>query len=118
MERRRINISSKRQITIPVKYYEALGLSKELECIYANDMLILTPVRKDDPAFAEEILSDLIKEGYSGDKLLTEFKKTNRKIRPAVEKLIEEADEIAKAASANYMDKTDEIFGDGEETEV
>ena len=118
MERRRINISSKRQITIPVKYYEALGLSKELECIYANDMLILTPVRKDDPAFAEEILSDLIKEGYSGEKLLTEFKKTNRKIRPAVEKLIEEADEIAKAASANYIDKTDEIFGDDEETGV
>lgn len=43
-----------RQITIPSKYYEALGLSNEVDCIYANDMIILTPVRKEDPAFAEE----------------------------------------------------------------
>ncbi|WP_243117000.1 AbrB/MazE/SpoVT family DNA-binding domain-containing protein [Natranaerovirga hydrolytica] len=44
MEKRRINISSKRQITIPAKYYEALGLDKEIDCICSNDMLILTPV--------------------------------------------------------------------------
>jgi hypothetical protein len=54
---------------------------------------------------------------FSGEKLLTEFKKANRKVRPAVEKLIEEADEIAKAASVNYIDPTDDIFGD-EETEA
>ena len=114
MEKRRINISSKRQITIPAKYFEALGLDKELECIYSNDMLILTPVKKEDPAFAEEILADLIQLGYSGEKLLSEFKKINRKVRPAVEKLIEEADEIAKEASTNYFDPTDDIFGDDE----
>lgn len=117
MEKRRINISSKRQITIPAKYFKALGLDKELDCIYSNDMLILTPVKKEDPAFAEEILADLIQQGYSGEKLLVEFKKINRKVRPAVEKLIEEADKIAKASSANYVDPTDDIFGD-EETEA
>jgi len=111
MEKRRINISSKRQITIPVKYFEALGLDKEIDCIYSNDMLILMPVKKEDPAFAEEILADLIEQGYSGEKLLSEFKKVNRKVRPAVEKLIEEADKIAEAASANYLDPTDDIFG-------
>ena len=31
-------------LTIPSKYYEALGLSNEIDCIYANNMLILTPV--------------------------------------------------------------------------
>ncbi len=117
MEKRRINISSKRQITIPAKYFEALGLDKEIDCIYSNDMLILTPVKKEDPAFAEEILADLIQQGYSGEKLLAEFKKINRKVRPAIEKLIEEADEIAKIASTNYMDPTDDIFG-VEETEA
>lgn len=117
MEKRRINISSKRQITIPVKYFEALGLDKEIDCIYSNDMLILIPVKKEDPAFAEEILADLIEQGYSGEKLLSEFKKVNRKVRPAVEKLIEEADKIAEAASANYLDPTDDIFGN-EETEA
>lgn len=117
VEKRRINISSKRQITIPAKYFEALGLDKEIDCIYANDMLILIPVKKEDPAFAEEILADLIQQGYSGEKLLTEFKKINRKVRPAVEKLIEEADKIAEAASINYMDPIEDIFGD-EETET
>ncbi len=114
IEKRRINISSKRQITIPAKYFQALGLDKEVDCIYSNDMLILTPVKKEEPAFAEEILKDLIQQGYSGEKLLEEFKKINRKVRPAVEKLIEEADQIAKAASTNYVDPTDDIFGDGE----
>ncbi len=117
MEKRRINISSKRQITIPAKYFEALGLDKEIDCIFSNDMLILTPVKREDPAFAEEILADLIQQGYSGEKLLTEFKKINRKIRPAVEKLIEEADKIAKATSNNYVDPTDDIFAN-EETEA
>lgn len=112
IEKRRIKISSKRQITIPIKYFEALSLDKELNCIYTDDMLILTPVKKEDPAFAEEILADLIKQGYSGEKLLTEFKKINRKVRPAVEKLIEEADKIAETASTNYVDQTDHIFGD------
>jgi bifunctional DNA-binding transcriptional regulator/antitoxin component of YhaV-PrlF toxin-antitoxin module len=110
IEKHRINISSKRQITIPAKYFEALGFEKELDCIYSNDMLILTPVKKEDSAFAEEILADLIKQGYSGEKLLDEFKNINRTVRPAVEKLIDEADRIAKTSSLNYADQTDDIF--------
>ncbi|MTI96042.1 MAG: AbrB/MazE/SpoVT family DNA-binding domain-containing protein [Firmicutes bacterium] len=111
-DKRRIHISSKRQITIPAKYFEALGLSKEVDCIYAKDMLILTPVKNQD-AFSEEILADLIAQGYSGEELLTEFKKINRQVRPAVEQLIEEADAIAEAASHNYHDPTDEVFDPG-----
>ncbi len=114
MEKRRINISSKRQITIPSKYYNSLGMDKELDCIYAKDMLILLPVKKEDSYFAEEILQDLIAQGFSGEKLLSEFKKINRKVRPAIKKLIEEADEIAKKASVDYIDLTEEIFGDEE----
>jgi len=114
IEKRRINISSKRQITIPAKFFKALDLDKELECIYSNGMLILKPVKQEDSAFAEEILEDLIKQGYSGRKLLSEFKKVNRMIRPAIDKLIEEADEIAKTAVSSYYDSTDDIFGDEE----
>lgn len=110
-EKKRIHISSKRQITIPAKYYEALGLTKELDCIYSNGMLILTPVKKDEPAFSEEILADLISQGYTGEKLLSEFKKMTHQVRPAIEKLIEEADALAKASSDNYIDPTDAIFG-------
>jgi len=118
MEKRRIHVSSKRQITIPAKYYEALGLSKELDCIFSNGMIILTPVKKEDPAFAEEILADLISQGYTGEKLLAEFKRINRQVRPAIEKIIEEADALARTASKNHIDPTDDIFGTTDETEA
>lgn len=111
IEKRRIHVSSKRQITIPAKYYEALGSVKEMECIYSNDMLILKPIQYNETGFSEEILADLIARGYSGEKLLTEFKRINRQIRPAVEALIKEADELAKKATEDQTDLTDEIFG-------
>lgn len=112
IEKRRISISSKRQITIPVKYYDSLDLEGELDCIYTKDMLILIPVKKETSAFAEEILQDLIKQGFTGEELLAEFKKINRKVKPAMEKLIEEADKIARESSVNYVDPTDDIFND------
>ncbi|SCZ76386.1 AbrB family transcriptional regulator [Acidaminobacter hydrogenoformans] len=110
-EKRRIHVSSKRQITIPAKYYQALGSVNEMECIYSNDMLILKPVQYDDPGLSEEILADLIAQGYSGETLLAEFKRINRQIRPAIETLIKEADELAKKVSEDHVDLTDELFG-------
>lgn len=114
MEKRRINISSKRQITIPSEYFKSLGLKKELDCICSGDMIILLPVKNEDPAFAEEILHDLIEQGFEGKELFSEFRRINRKVRPAIEKIIAEADKIAEEASKNYMDPTDDIFGDDE----
>lgn len=111
MEMKRIKISSKRQVTIPAKYYMGLGLADEVDCIYTDNMLILLPVKSHDSAFSEEILADLIEQGYEGKDLLEEFKKVNKQIRPAVEQLIKEADALAKAASVDYRDRTDEIFG-------
>lgn len=87
-----------------------MKLDKELDCIFANGMLILTPTEQDNSAFAEEILADLIQQDYSGEKLLTEFKKINRKIRP-VETLLEEAHIIAQTISSNYSDPTNKLFG-------
>ena len=58
--------------------------------------------------FAENILEDLIEQGYSGKELLEKFKEQSRKIRPAVVQLIEEADEIAKNGKAISLN---ELFG-------
>lgn len=118
MEKKRIRISSKRQVTIPAKYYESLGLSNEVDCIHANNMLIFLPVKREDSVFAEEILAELIQQGYTGETLLAEFKRINRQIRPAVEQIIQEADALAKAASENYVDRTDEIFGSDDEVDA
>ena len=110
VERRRLRISSKRQLTIPARYFNALGLSDEVDCIYSNGMLILLPVEDRDSAFAEEILAELVSKGYTGKRLLDEFRRLNRLVRPAVEMLIAEADRVAEDASAVYVDRTDEIF--------
>lgn len=110
VERRRLRISSKRQLTIPVRYYDALGLSDEVDCIYSNGMLILLPVEERDSAFAEEILEELVGKGYTGERLLAEFGRLNRQVRPAIEAMIAEADRVAEEASAAYVDRTGEIF--------
>lgn len=44
----------------------------------------------------EQILADLIAQGYSGEVLLEKFKAEQKKVRPAVEKMIEKASEAAQ----------------------
>lgn len=109
-----VSISSKRQITIPQKFFSALGFGGEAECIMHDDELIIRPVKSSvSGEFDEFILADLIKEGLSGDALLSEFKRRRKKVRPAVEQLIEEARDAAygKGDSCSYND----IFGSEEE---
>lgn len=55
-------------------------------------MLIIEPIRSENGGeFAEQILSDLIAEGYSGQELLSEFKLRQSKIRPAIEEMLNAA---------------------------
>lgn len=113
MERKMIHISGKRQITIPQKYFDLLGFSKEAECILKDDMLLIKPVRdKGSGDFAEQILADLIAQGYSGQGLLDKFKEEQRKVRPAVEKMIEKAKGAANEKGQSYT--YDDIFGEVE----
>ena len=44
MERKRVAISAKRQITIPQKYFKSLGFDTEAECIVRGNELVLRPV--------------------------------------------------------------------------
>jgi bifunctional DNA-binding transcriptional regulator/antitoxin component of YhaV-PrlF toxin-antitoxin module len=97
MERRIIRISAKRQITIPQKYYEVLGFNHEAECILQDDAIVIRPIGETSAFdFSEQILSDLIAQGYSGQELLAEFKKKSKRIAPAINALIHQADCIAK----------------------
>jgi bifunctional DNA-binding transcriptional regulator/antitoxin component of YhaV-PrlF toxin-antitoxin module len=97
MERKIISVSGKRQVTIPQKYFEALGFTNEAECILQNNAIIIRPISQTTGSeFSEQILADLIAQGFSGDELLIKFKAMNRKISPAMKELISEADNIAK----------------------
>ena len=110
MERKIISVSGKRQITIPQSFFEALGFSNEAECILHNNSLIIRPIHVNSGnEFSEQILADLISQGLSGQELLTKFKEMSKKISPAVDRLISEADSIAKGekSGANMND----VFG-------
>jgi len=111
MESKRIKVSEKRQITIPKSFYEKLNLGEEVECIFDKDkgaILIRPSVREDD--FSEFILADLISQGYTGNDLLNEFKRMKKKVRPAVERMIEEADRAAAQFKGTGDDEMREIF--------
>ncbi len=107
-ERKIISVSTKRQVTIPQKFFDLLGFQNEAECILKDDGIFIRPVHMGGSEFAENILEDLIAQGYSGKELLEKFKEKSRKIRPAVVQLIAEADEIAKHGKATSLD---ELFG-------
>lgn len=110
MERKLLSISSKRQITIPQKFFNMLGFGTEAECLVRGNELVIRPIEtRADGEFAEQILEDLIKQGYSGDELLIQFRKEQKKIKPAVQAMISEARKIAKDGTASST--TEEIFG-------
>ena len=114
MEKKTVSISSKRQITIPQKFFQALGFTDEAECIVRGNELVLRPVHTNSGGeFAEQILTELVAEGLSGNELLTEFRKRQAKVRPAVEAMITEAENAANGIGEYYT--YDDIFGTEEE---
>ena len=110
MDRKIVSIYSKRQITIPQKFFEALQFDNEAECIVRGNELVIRPARANSGGeFAEHILAELIANGLSGDELLKEFKTKQAKVRPAVEAMIAEADEVASGNGEYYT--YDDVFG-------
>lgn len=110
MNRKILSISSKRQITIPQKFYQTLGFADEAECVMRGDELIIRPVKTvSGGEFAEQILEELIAEGLSGEALLSRFKDKQAQIRPAVEAMLSDAEDVAegKGDFATY----DDVFG-------
>ena len=110
MERKRVSISAKRQITIPQKFFTSLGFNTEAECMIRGNELVIRPIKTETGGeFAEQILADLIAQGYSGAELLHAFKQEQKKVRPAVEAMLSDAAKAAKGeiSSASYED----VFG-------
>lgn len=63
--------------------------------------------------FAEQIMVDLVSQGYSGNNLLEHFRKEVSQIRPAVEAMLAEVKRVAVSESeyASY----ENVFGRAEE---
>ena len=114
MEIKRLSISAKRQITIPQKFFTMLGFDTEAECTVRGNELIIRPARINTGGeFAEQILADLIAKGYSGNDLLERFKKAQGQIRPAIEEMFLEAEEVASSKSGHIT--YEDVFNTEEE---
>jgi bifunctional DNA-binding transcriptional regulator/antitoxin component of YhaV-PrlF toxin-antitoxin module len=110
MNRKVLSISSKRQITIPQKFYQKLGFGDEAECVLRGNELIIRPVKTiSGGEFAEQILTELIAAGLSGEELLSKFKEKQAQIRPAVEAMLSDAEEVAKG-KGDFV-TYDDVFG-------
>lgn len=109
-EQKRVSITSKRQFTIPRKFFTELGFGHEAVCSVVNGKLVLEPVGTvSGGEFAEQILADLIKEGLSGEKLLAEFKTRQANVRPAVEAMLADAKRAAR--NQGEYSTYEDIFG-------
>ena len=110
MEMKKLSISAKRQITIPQKFFTMLGFDTEAECMVRGNELVIRPAKTNTGGeFAEQILADLISQGYSGTELLDRFKKAQKEIRPAVEAMLAEAERVADSESE--YETYDDVFG-------
>lgn len=109
-ERKIIRVSPKRQITIPIQFYEELRLDKEVECYMEGNKLVIRPLYQEAGEFSLEILKDLVGQGLSGDELVREYELQSKNIKEAITNLLEEADEIAsgKKKAASFQD----VFGE------
>lgn len=96
-EYKRVTISVKCQVTIPRKSYEAIGFDIYAECSLQDGGIFIRPLRSEGADFSQEILADLVEQGLSGQELLKQFKEQTKKVRPAVYKMIQEADELAQS---------------------
>lgn len=110
MERKTVTISQKRQFTIPARFFEALGFDTEAECMVRGNELIIRPVKQTSGGeFAEQILADLIAQGYQGDALLSAFKQEQAKVKKAIDSMLVDAKSVAEGKSA--YSSYDDIFG-------
>ena len=110
MERKIINVTGKRQVTIPLKFYEKLNFGREVECYLTDSAVVLRPFSTSDDGFTMEILRDLVSKGYSGEELIAKFAEQRASLRKAIGLLIGEADEIAEGKREGA--ETKDIFGE------
>lgn len=109
MDRKIISVSPKRQITIPLKFYEQANLGNEVECYIEKGAIVIRPLPSDTGEFSVEILKDLVAQGLSGNELVSKFAEQRGKLKEAIGRMRDEADEIAsgKRKGASVSD----VFG-------
>lgn len=110
---KKISVSVKRQITIPIEYYNALNIGDEVECMMIDDSIVIKPVKDNSlDEYSEFILKDILEEGYKKEEILEEFRKRRNELKYAAKEMVKEMDKVAED-SEKYATMED-IFGEEE----
>ena len=79
----------------------------EAECLVRGNELVIRPAKiSTSGEFTEQILRELITQGYSGNELLGKFKEKQKQVRPAIEMMLAEAEKV-EASEAEYVSYDD-----------
>ncbi|WP_026092560.1 AbrB/MazE/SpoVT family DNA-binding domain-containing protein [Calidifontibacillus oryziterrae] len=88
---RRVKVSKQRQINIPKDFYDALRLTDEALIEFNGKEIIIRPAKYEVVDFSEDILKDLVRKGYTGEELISEFSRIKSEIPKAIDRMKEEA---------------------------
>jgi len=80
-------------------------------CELRGNKIVLRAVPQTED-LSEEVLEDLVAQGFEGQNLVREFQKKKSQVRPAVEKMIVESSLAARNLQENGNTETEELFGD------
>ncbi|MED3982372.1 hypothetical protein [Priestia megaterium] len=111
---RRVKISKQRQISIPKEFYDALNLDDEAIVEFTGKEIIIRPAEYEVVDFSEDILKDLVTQGYQGDDLIKEFSRVKSNIPRALDLMKEEAmqEPLITGSLDDYLDALED---DGED---
>lgn len=104
-----IKISSKRQITIPARYYEAAGFGEYALCTWIDQGILLQPLDMEDEDVTVDILRSLIKQGFEGEELIEHYQEMKRKIVSVRCKLDEAERDVSEGRVDTYENMRDRI---------
>ena len=104
--KRRVKVSQQRQLSIPKDFYQALGLADEAVMEFTGNEIIIRPATFEEVDFSEDILQDLIAQGFSGQELLQQFKKAKAQVPAALHALEQETlqQPVIQGSLGDYLD--------------
>ena len=89
-DRKTIRISGKRQVTIPLEFYEKLHFNNRAHCYLTDDAIVLCPL----PEFYEDPTSlafnKLFSEGFRGDDLMSRLDEEREKAMVEMARMVNE----------------------------
>jgi len=111
---RRVKVSKQRQVNIPKDFYDALNLTDEAIIEFNGKELIIRPAEYEVVDFSEDILRDLVSQGYSGQELVNNFSRIKAEVPRALERMKEEAlrNPVITGSLGDFLD---EVGDDGED---